>query len=72
MCLGCYLETYDTSTVVTILVGASIAVKKQSDQKQLGEERVYLIYYRSSPLMEAKAGTQGRNLEAVTEAEAME
>jgi hypothetical protein len=31
-------------TVMTVLVWASINVKKHCDQKQLGDERVYLTY----------------------------
>jgi hypothetical protein len=43
-------------------------VIKHYDQKQLGEERVYFILSLQSTV----EGSQGRNLEAGTEAEAME
>ena len=45
------------------------------DQWLLGEEKVYFILQLSGqipPLEELRAGTQGRNLQAGTEAEAME
>jgi hypothetical protein len=51
----------------------SVAVKR-SDQKELGKRRLYLTH-TSKPLSiikEVRAGAQGRNLEAGTEAEAAE
>ena len=50
-----------------------VVVIQHSDQKQLGEESVYLAY-RLQSLREGriKEGTQGRNLEAGIKAAAME
>lgn len=47
-----------------------VAVIKYSDQSQLGEERVYLVYSPSP--MEANTGSQGEDLEVDTEAETKE
>jgi hypothetical protein len=48
--------TWDTEGV---LVRVTIAVMKHHDQKQLGEERVYMAYQCSS-LKEVRTGTQAR------------
>jgi hypothetical protein len=47
---------------------------KHQDQKQLGEERVYLNDSSTSlfTIKEVRIGTQDRNLEAGADAEAME
>jgi hypothetical protein len=45
-------------------------VIKHCDQKHLGED--YRVLHHSPSLREARTGTQGRNLEAGADAEAME
>jgi hypothetical protein len=50
----------------------SITVLKQSEQKQLGKERVSLTYPSIVDLKEVRIGTQDRNLEAGTEAQTVE
>jgi hypothetical protein len=55
---------------VFVLVRVTIAVMKYCDQKQVGEERVYLAYTSTSYFI--TEGSRGRNLEAGADAEAME
>lgn len=50
--------------------GVSIAMVKHYDQKQPGEERIYLGYASISQVI--AEGSQGRNRQAGTEAEAIE
>lgn len=52
------------------LVRASMAVIKHHNQKPLEEERVYILGHSS--LKDVRAGTQGSNLGARTEAKVME
>jgi hypothetical protein len=50
-----------------LFIGVSTVVIKHHGQKQLGEERVYVILQLSGhslSLWEVRAETQGRNLEA--------
>jgi hypothetical protein len=56
--LFCFFETGSHR----VLVRVSIAVLKCQDQKQLGEERVYLAHTSTSLIMlkEIKTGTQAR------------
>jgi hypothetical protein len=58
-----------------VLLRTSIAVIKHNDQKELWKERLYfglLLSGHTPQLREIGAETQGRNLGAGTEAEAME
>lgn len=45
---------------MTVLVGLYVAVMRHRDQKQVGEEKVFLAYfmYCSSSLKEVKTGIQ--------------
>lgn len=67
-------RTWVQISVCSIL--GSCAGIKLHDQKQLGKEWVYLFHptvlHHCSSVKEVRAGTQGRNLEAGTEAEPME
>lgn len=60
-----------TRLLMAILVGVSMAMMKQHDQKWLGNIRTYsFLQLINSSLGEARAGTQGRGLEAETQKEA--
>ena len=56
--------------VVSVLVRVIIAAMKHHDQSKFGEERVYLAYTSISLFIIEES--QDRNLEAGTDAEAME
>jgi hypothetical protein len=59
--------------LIAVLVIYSITVIKCNDQKQHGEEKVYFSSQFINPSWrEARPGTEGRNLKAETEAEAMQ
>ena len=79
MCTHTYLQLYMhgysyNSCHYSVSVRVSIAVTKHCDQRQLGEERVYFISQLviRGPGKSEQLATQGTNLEAETNAEAME
>lgn len=57
---------------VYVLVRISIAVIKYHDTKQLEKKRIYLFFPVVHNPIEINVITQGRNLEARTDSEAME
>jgi hypothetical protein len=71
-CLLFWFKLYQDS-LRKCLVGVFNCCHKHYEQKQLGEEQVYFAHSSVTSYITEKirAGTQGRNLEARSEAEAM-